>query len=193
MRSIPRLLVAFLALIACHEASAADPATTLYSDPQYGFSLRYPTTATLASGEQADGQLDLTATTAVVVKPNLDSFKGTNLGEASVAVGVSSDPSTVAACAAGTPAQGEKAAGTAALGGAKFTRFTFEDAGMSNRYLSTSYRAVKDGRCYEIVEFLHWATMEVFTAGTVKPFDRAKIDAVLHAIARSFALTGKPT
>lgn len=193
MRSIPRLLVAFLALIACYQAGAADPPTTLYSDPQYGFSLRYPATATLDTGEQADGQLDLTATTAVVVKPNLDSYKGTNLGEASVAVGVSSDPSTVAACAAGTPAQGEKATGTVTLGGVKFTRFTFEDAGVGNRYASTSYRAVSGGRCYEIVEFLHWAVLENFSPGTVKVFDRAKIDAVLHAITRSFALTGKPT
>jgi hypothetical protein len=193
MRSTSRLLIACLALIACRQASAADPATTLYSDPQYGFSLRYPATATIATGDQADGQLDLTATTAVVVKLDPAAFKGTNLGEASVGVGVSSDPSAVAACAAGTAAQGEKPAGALTLGGIKFGRFTFEDAGAGNRYASTSYRAVSGGRCYEIVEFLHWAVLENFSPGTVKAFDRAKIDSALHAITRSFTLTGKPT
>lgn len=187
------LLAAGLALLAAHQPVAGDPATAVYNDPQYDFSLRYPATATLATGDQADGQLDLTAITAVVVKPDLAPYAGTNLGEASVGVGVSNNPSTVAACAAGTAAQGEKPAGTLALGGVKFARFTFEDAGVGNRYASTSYRAVSGGRCYEIVEFLHWAALENFSPGTVKAFDRAKIDAALHAITRSFTLTGKPT
>lgn len=193
MRQTSILFAAFLALTIGHGAATAQPAASLYSDPQYGFSLRYPPGATTAAGEDADGELDLAATTAVVIKPNLDAFKGTNLGEASVGVGVSADPQTVAACSAGTPAQGEKTAGTLTIGGVKFTRFTFEDAGVGNRYASTSYRAVSGGKCYEIVEFLHWAVLENFSPGTVKAFDRAKIDAELHTITRSFALTGSPT
>jgi hypothetical protein len=193
MRSASFFAAIFLSLIAFGHARADDPATKLYSDPQYGFSLRYPATATITTGSQAEGELDLTDTTAVVVKPTLAAYKGTNLGEASVAVGVSADPGTVAACAAGTPAQGEKPVGTIALGGIEFTRFTFEDAGVGNRYASTSYRAVSAGTCYEIVEFLHWAVLENYSPGAVKQFDRAKIEARLHAITRSFALAGKPT
>ncbi|HLI20662.1 MAG TPA: hypothetical protein VKV32_06070 [Stellaceae bacterium] len=190
----PRLLLAAsLSLLVLGTAHAADPAAALYSDPQYGFSLRYPQGASVATGDQADGQFDLAGTTAVVVKLDDAAFKGTNLGEASVGVGISDDPTTVTACAAGTPAQGEKATGSVTLGGVKFNRFTFEDAGAGNRYGTTSYRAVKDKRCYEIVEFLHWSAIENYPAGAVKAFDRAKVDAALHAITRSFAFTGKPT
>ena len=192
MRSAPLLLAASLSLLG-FVAAAAEPATALYSNPQYGFSLRYPASATIAAGDQADGELDLAGTTAVVVKLDPVLFKGSNLGEASVAVGISDDPSTVAACTAGTPAQGEKPEGAVTLSGVEFSRFSFEDAGAGNRYASTSLRAVRDNRCYEIVEFLHWSEIENYPAGAVKAFDRAKIEGALRAITRSFALTGKPT
>ncbi len=107
-------------------------------------------------------------------------FKGTNLGNASVSVGVSKDPTIVAACGTGQAAQGEKPDGTATLGGIKFTRFTFEDAGAGNRYASTVYRGNSDGNCYEVVEFLHWAAIENFSPGAVKEFDRATIEAELN-------------
>ena len=112
--------------------------------------------------------------------------------DASVSVGVSKDPSIVAACSAGTAAQGEKPAGTATLGGVSFTRFTFEDNDAGNRYTSTIYRAASGGTCYELVEFLHWAASENFSPGAIKEFDRTKIEAELRAITRSFAITGRP-
>lgn len=193
MRPIAFFVAASLCL-ATFAANAADPVTAVYSDAQYGFSLHYPAAGiAVATGDQADGEFDLAGSTAVVLKFDPEAFKGTNLGEASVGVGISEDPSTITACGAGTPAQGEKPAGTVTLGGMKFSRFTFEDAGAGNRYASTSYRAVNNKRCYEIVEFLHWAAIENFSPGAVKAFDRAKIDIELRAITRSFVFTGKPT
>jgi hypothetical protein len=188
--SVP--LAVCLSLALWQPVSAADPTST-YTDPQYGFSLHYPANARIETNGQGDGQLEMTDTTAVVVTPNLAAFAGTNLGEASVAVGVGTNAATVTSCGSGATAQGEKTAGSVTLGGIKFARFTFEDAGAGNRYASTVYRAVSGGTCYEIVEFLHWAAIENFPPGKVKDFDRAKIDAVLHVITRSFTLTGKPT
>jgi hypothetical protein len=192
MRTASFLIAACLFLALGQQASAADPTPT-YTDPQYGFSLHYPANARIETNGQGDGQLEMTSTTAVVVTPSLAAFGGTNLGEASVAVGVGTDAATVTACGSGATAQGERTAGDVTIGGIKFARFTFEDAGVGNRYASTVYRAVNGGTCYEIVEYLHWAAIENFTPGAVKAFDRAKIDAALHAITRSFTLSGKPT
>jgi hypothetical protein len=190
MRFISALLAASFIAAALSAAIAADGPTKAYSD-QHGFSLRVPLKASTETGTQENGQLDMITTAAVVVTPDLADFKSTNLVDASVSVGVSNDPTILAACSAGQATQGEKPAGTVALGGVKFTRFTFEDAGAGNRYESTSYRATSGGNCYELVEFLHWAAIENFSPGAIKEFDRAKIEAVLQAITRSFAITGR--
>ena len=190
MRLLSSLLAALLLAAALSPAIAAD-STKTYKD-RHGFSLKIPTTASVETDTQDNGQLDMIPDAAVVVSLNPNDFKNTNLGDASVSVGVSNDPAIVAACGAGKVAQGEKPAGTATLGGVKFNRFTFEDAGVGNRYSSTVYRATSGGHCYELVEFLHWAAMENFSPGAIKEFDRAKVEAELHNIARSFALSGRP-
>jgi hypothetical protein len=190
MRLFSCSLAALLLATALSSALAADDPAKVYND-RHGFSLRVPLTASVETGTQENGQLDMIPTAAVVVTPDLANFKGTNLGTASVSVGVSNDPTIVAACGAGRAAQGEKPDGTATLGGVKFTRFSFEDAGAGNRYTSTIYRATSGGNCYELVEFLHWAAIENFSPGAIKEFDRAKIEAELRAITRSFAITGR--
>lgn len=190
MRLVSSLLATLLVAAALSPATAAD-ATKSYKD-RHGFSLQIPVTASVETDTQENGQLDMIPEAAVVVSLNPNGFKGTNLGDASVSVGVSKDPTIVAACSAGKAAQGEKPAGSATLGGVKFMRFTFEDAGAGNRYASTVYRATSGGDCYEVVEFLHWAAIENFSPGAIKQFDRAKVEAELHGIARSFSLSGRP-
>ena len=190
MRMLSYPLAALLLATALSSALAADSPAKLYSD-RHGFTLRVPANATIETDPQENDQLDVVPTAAVVVKLDPAVFKDTNLSEASISVGVGNDPSIVAGCSAGKAAQGEKAAGTATLGGIKFTRFTFEDEGAGNRYASTIYRATSGGNCYELVEFLHYAAMENFSPGAIKQFDRAKIEAELRAITRSFAITGR--
>ena len=190
MRFPPCLLATLFLATALSPALAADSPTKTYND-RHGFSLRIPANAAVENDTQENGQLDMIPTAAAVVKLDLADFKGTNLGEASVSVGVTNDPTIVASCSAGKAAQGEKPDGSATLGGVKFNRFAFEDEGAGNRYDSTIYRATSDGNCYELVEFLHFAAMENFSPGALKQFDRAKIEAELHAITRSFALTGR--
>ena len=183
-------VAAFFLAAALAPAIAATSPTKLYND-RHGFTLRVPLRASVETDTQENGQLDLIPTAAVVVSLDPNEFKGTNLGDASVSVGVSNDPTIVAACQAGQAAQGEKPAGMATLGGLKVTRFTFEDAGAGNRYASTVYRGVSGGNCYELVEFLHWAAIENFSPGAIKEFDRAKIESALRTITRSFALSGR--
>ena len=190
MRLASPFLAVLLLFTALSPALAADNTTKPYND-RHGFSLRVPLTASVETDTQENGQLDMIPDAAVVVSINPNEFKGTNLGNASVSIGISKDPTIVAACSTGQAAQGEKPAGTATLGGVKFTRFTFEDAGVGNRYASTIYRATAGGNCYELVEFLHWAAIENFSPGAIKEFDRAGVEAELHTIVRSFALTGR--
>ena len=188
----PLLAALILAITAFSPALAtADLTTKVYRD-RHGFSLRIPPTASVETDAQENGQLDMIPEAAVVVSLDPNTFKGTNLGNASVSIGVSKDPDILAACGKGQVAQGEKTAGTATLGGVKFSRFTFEDAGAGNRYASTIFRGTSGGSCYEIVEFLHWAAIENFSPGAVKEFDRAGVEAELQTIARSFAITGRP-
>ncbi|HWE75040.1 MAG TPA: hypothetical protein VG328_17905 [Stellaceae bacterium] len=193
MRSIFPLLAALVLIAVLSPALAAMDLTTTkpYKD-RHGFALRVPLTASVETDAQENGQLDMIPEAAVVVSINPNEFKETNLGDASLSVGVSKAPDIVAACGKGQAAQGEKAAGTATLGGIKFSRFTFEDAGAGNRYASTIYRGVSDDNCYEVVEYLHWAAIENFSPGAVKEFDRPGVEAELNAIARSFAITGRP-
>ncbi len=190
MRFASPLLAVLLLAAALSPTLAADNTTKPYND-RHGFSLRVPLTASVETDAQENGQLDMIPDAAVVVSIDPRAFKGTNLGNASVSIGISKDPTIVAACSAGQAAQGEKAAGTATLGGTKFTRFTFEDAGVGNRYSSTIYRATVSGNCYELVEFLHWAAMDNFSPGAIKEFDRAEVEAELHTITRSFAINGR--
>jgi len=191
MRTLSHLIAAsLLAAAASSLALAAESPTKPYNDP-HGFTLRVPTNAALETNTQEKRELDMIPEAAVVVTLDPAAFKGTNLGDASVSVGVSNDPTIVAACSAGKAAQGEKPDGAATLGGLKFSRFAFEDEGAGNRYTSTIYRATAGGNCYEVVEFLHWAAMENFSPGAIKEFDRAKIEAELRAITRSFAITGR--
>jgi hypothetical protein len=190
MRPLFYILPALLLATAISPALAADSPTKLYND-RHGFSLRIPADAGVETDTQENGQLDMIPTAAVVVKLDLAEFKGTNLGEGSISVGVSDDPTIVASCSAGKAAQGEKPDGSATLAGIKFTRFTFEDADAGNRYVSTIYRATSGGNCYELVEFVHFAAMENFSPGAIKQFDRAKIEGELRTITRSFAINGR--
>src|SRR5215469_930405 len=127
MHPLAHILAALFLTTALSPALAADNPTRSYDD-QHGFSLRIPANAAVETDTQENGQLDMIPTAAVVVKLDLADFKDTNLGEGSVSVGVSNDPTIVAACSAGKAAQGEKPNGTATLGGVNFNRFTFEDA-----------------------------------------------------------------
>ena len=190
MRTLSYALAALLLATSLSPVLAADSPTKAYND-RHGFSLRIPVRAAVETDTQENGELDMIPTAAVVVTLDPDEFKGTNLGKASVSVGVSNDPTIVAACSAGKAAQGEKPDGNATLAGVKFTRFTFEDSGAGNRYTSRIYRATAGGNCYELVEFLHWAPMENFSPGALKEFDRAKIEGELRAIIQSFAITGR--
>ena len=79
MRLFPCSLAALLLATALSPALAADDTTKPYND-RHGFSLRVPLTASVETDTQENGQLDMIPDAAVVVSIDPDEFKGTNLG-----------------------------------------------------------------------------------------------------------------
>lgn len=156
------------------------------SSPSQGVSLSFPSDAVASTAEAVNAYDALIHTSVVAAALNPVSYKGTNLRAASVSVSSSEDPEIVASCRSGKAMKGETPEGTVMLDGVSFARFSADDAGAGSRWSWTLYRAVQQDRCYEIVEQLSWTVLENYPAGAVKAFDRARIEAQLHAITRHF-------
>jgi len=156
------------------------------SSPSQGVSLSIPDDAVASTAVSVSAYNALIHTSVITVALNPAGHVGTNLRAASVSVSSSQDPAIVAACGSGKAVNGETLEGTATLDGVLFTRYSASDAGAGSRWSWTMYRAVRQHRCYEIVEQLSWAVLENYPAGTVKAFDRAHIEAQLHAITHRF-------
>jgi membrane-bound inhibitor of C-type lysozyme len=168
---------------------AAKDGTDTFTDQGATFSFAFPSAFTLSSGEMGYTQgwsYDATSTGLVLAVVSVpQSYEpGTNFGDAKLTLGVSSDPDAVAGCI--TAAQGEKAAGTAAIGGTTFSKFTLQDAGAGNRYDIASYRTVRDGQCYALEHMIHFAVLENYPVGQVQAFDEAKVAAALEGVVQSF-------
>jgi hypothetical protein len=188
MRLTAFLFASLLPIIAFTSANEATAQTSTYVNPQFGFTVRYPQTATIPTGGVQDA---LMVTTNLVVAFTLTLPPGTNLIEADTEIGVSADPAVVSTCTAAVPSRDEKAAGTAIIGGATFTRFTSSDHGMGKTAEYTVYRAVHAGTCYELAEMLYYEINGFGLApgqvDTARPFDETKIMSSLEAITQSFA------
>ena len=182
-----RLFAIFIPIIVLARATAADAQTSTYVDPRFGFTVRHPQTATVNKRDfspEMTTALDVSFT--LTLPPAMYQPK-TNLHEAAVFIGVSTDPAVVSACTSAIPSKGESASGTAMIAGAQFTRLTQFDGAAGSMGESTIYRAVHAGACYELVEFLYYYNVGAFAPGTVQPFDEAKIKGMLHAVTQSFA------
>jgi len=63
------------------------------------------------------------------------------------------------------------------------------EAAVGNVYEVTSYRTLHDDACYEVVLFLHYANMGVYSPGTVSEFDREAVVARLRQVLYTFRFT----
>jgi len=168
-------------------AFAADAQTSAYVDPQFGFTLHYPQMAIVDKRDVSPSMVTTFDVSFTLMSPAAMFEPSTNLQEAAVFIGVSTNPAVVSACAAAAPSSGEKPNGTAMIGGAQFTRLKLFDGAAGSLGESTIYRAVHAGACYELVEFLFYHDIGAYAPGTVQPFDEAKITSMLDAVTQSFA------
>ncbi|MDE1944644.1 MAG: MliC family protein, partial [Patescibacteria group bacterium] len=170
------------------DVTASDaPGYALYTDIGKTFSFAFPLSFTVAGSavgfspgwtalENSPGMV-----LAKIVVP-AGYASSTNFGSATFTVGVSSDPSAVAACLK-TPAGAT--ATTTKVGDVIMTELTGHDAGAGQRYDTESYRAVHDNECYAVEYTIRYGVLANFPKGT-KPFDEATLAAALDEVARSF-------
>ena len=116
--------------------------SVMYQDPQFGFSIYYPST-TILKTTGFDGFLPVTQTPVIglALDPNL--FQGTNLTEAGVYIGATTTPSIVAACLTPSDANETVASSTMSINGTVFAEFTSSDAGAGNIYQEKAFRVLR--------------------------------------------------
>lgn len=92
---------------------------------------------------------------------------------AAVRIGVSSDPSEVAACE--RVGNGEEALADVKLGPDTFKAFSFSDAAMMQYLRGTSFRTLRDGKCYAV---------EQISAGSSYREDKPSIEDIQEEVLR---------
>ncbi len=110
----------------------------------------------------------------------------TNFGEASVSVGISSEPAEVSGCLLGDSPVPE----TKEINGTQFTKLTGNDAGAGNFYETTSYRVLKNKTCMAAEELIHSTNIGNYSPDQgITEFDKTKIQAELDEVVNSFKFT----
>jgi len=159
-----------------------------YTDASFKFTIVHPVSA-LMQTSGFEGYLPTTQTPVVGFALPESLFAGTNLGDAGVYIGATSSPRVVATCTNPSSADGETLVGDMVVDGAAFKITISTGVGAGNIYDATSYRTVREGTCFEVVELLHSSNIANYTPGTVTQFDRQKISAMLDLMTQTFVFT----
>ena len=105
-------------------------------------------------------------------------YASTNLIEAYLLFGSSTDPQTVATCTEPiTFDAAETVVGEVIINGVAFTKTESSGVGAGNVYEQTHYRAIEDDTCFEFTYFVHYGNIGNYDPSTVTEFDR---DALLQ-------------
>ena len=117
--------------------------SVMYSDPQFGFNIYYPSTTILAT-TGFDGFLPVTDTPVIGFSLSPDLFQGTNLTEAGVYIGATTSQPVVSTCTDQQAANDEtEATSSAIIGGISFAEFNSTGVGAGNIYQEKEFRTVK--------------------------------------------------
>ncbi|KKR13501.1 MAG: hypothetical protein UT43_C0043G0008 [Parcubacteria group bacterium GW2011_GWC1_39_29] len=162
-----------------------------YTDTSKTFSFNYPDQFVLSGGEMGysqnwrSGTTDLGMILSVVHIPR-SFIPSTNFSEAKFTVGTSADSNAVKNCLIADGGNGV-ITGEATIGGRKFTKLNFTDAGAGNYYETTSYRMLYNNQCYAVEYTIHSTNIYNYSPDQdIKEFDKAKITSILEAIVQSF-------
>lgn len=134
----------------------------IYTNGTFGFSVMYPSTATVM--ETFEPRYHLPSTwranalpsgtgepiVAIVTYTTESDNSYPRYYVAQVRIGASSDPAEVARCTELGVNEGETALPEVTLGGTTFKAFAFQSAGMMQYVKGVSYRAVHEGSCIAV-------------------------------------------
>lgn len=103
-------------------------------------------------------------------------FANTNLIEAYLLFGSSTDPQIAATCTEPiTLDVAETVTGTVMINGVSFTETESSGVGAGNVYEQRHYRALQDGTCFEFTFFIHYGNIGNYDPATVIEFDRGAL------------------
>lgn len=109
----------------------------------------------------------------------------TNFDGATLTVGASADPKSVADCTAAV--EGADKSWKEKIGGVEFAAFNASDNGMSHYHDITGFHAVHGGKCYALEYTIASTSLGVYPANLgLKAFDEARLKAVLEKIVETF-------
>lgn len=158
-----------------------------FTNPAAGIAFEYPDGLRLTEGDDRMawrvGSTDPGSVIATVSLPP-DSQPNTNLSEAYLRIGKSSDPKAVADCYSPGVNAGQTATGTeVAVNGTSFMFFRESDAGAGNFYETSSYRTKKNGACYAAEITVHSTNLGNYPPEQGRThFDNAKIQTLLLGV-----------
>lgn len=153
--------------------------TSIYQNSQ--FSIGYPGGSQISTSGY-EGYLPVTQSLSVGILLDTSLFQGTNLGEAGLFIGTSSQTDK---CLAAQTDLGEIDMGIAVINGQQFRVFQSTGVGAGNIYEFKIYRTLRNGNCYEIVEILHSGNIGNYPTDTVVQFDKVKFSGYLEKIANT--------
>lgn len=160
--------------------------TVRYENQKFGFSIGRPASSP-AKTQGFEAYLPLTQAPVVGFTLTPEIFQGTNLLDAGVYIGASSDAAVAEKWNQPVADSGEKMAGTVEINELSFAVFTSNEAAAGNIYEKKIYRTLRDGTCFEIVELLQSGNIGNYDKGTVVEFDKAKFEGYLEAMVKTFA------
>lgn len=158
-----------------------------YTNEKTGLSLTYPDT--FAPAVPVYGNYKIPPELALHL---IDSktYEKTNLSEAYLFVGSSSDAQIVATCTEPNPNGGgfEQITDNEVVNGYTFVHSTSGDAGAGNFYQQEVYRMVNENVCYEVIYFIHSTNIGNYTLGTVNEFDKDALMQQFNSIFSTFTI-----
>jgi hypothetical protein len=172
-------------------AAAEEPMPTgwkTYLEPGE-FRLSYPPDCALTTGPAAGAGLLATPRVRITLPDAQFGSTKTNLVEAYLVVGVSSEPSAVAACStfADREAHGE-ARKPKTVHGVEFVSRSSLEGAAGNLYDGRSYRVSRANRCYEVAMIVRTGNMGNYQAGAVEKFEDERALAALERIFETLRL-----
>jgi hypothetical protein len=160
--------------------------TLRYDNEEFGLSIGRPASSPVeTSGFEAYLPLTQKPVAGFALTPEL--FQGTNLIDAGVYIGASSDPAVTEKWDQPVADSGEEPLGTVEINGVSFTVFASTGAAAGNAYDQKVYRALRGSTCFEIVEVLHSGNIGNYEEGTVVEFDKATFQGYLEAMVQTFS------
>lgn len=164
-----------------------------FTDPVHGVSFDHVSDMAVTGIKPGDTwtenwRADAQSLGLVIAKGTIDRSvrPKTNFAGATFTVGESNDPSAISSCLAAR--NGESAAGSVAINGVNFSKFNLGDAGAGNRYDTTSYRAIRDGRCFALEYMIHSTNIGNYDPSQgISQFDKVAVTADLETSVLGFA------